>query len=360
MSARSWPSSPLSAAARAFTLLVQPPAPVGFDARGFDGLPDEILPLDRLRALLLQPRTSVEVRDAVWRELVVRARRDGPAWVVAAVGIALPGLRHIAGLLASGWRGDTRDLDAELLVGFIERLRTIDVEPPRVVGRLIDAGLRAARKARDADSDAQLIHIDATGPIAPVQPWDHPDLVLARAVAAGVIDADEANLIAATRLEDASLAQAAAHLGITASLASSWRLKAERRLVEAIRAGDLAFVSLQPRRRRSAAVTHHRAGATHQRVAISHDRMTAAHQRVTPTNSATQRQVATTNQRSALAPQRVAAVDATQQQQAVGSLLGRSDAPDVVLATQQRAFVGKTSDRESAGVGAPGIGARPA
>ncbi|RQX12694.1 hypothetical protein DDE19_27930 [Micromonospora ureilytica] len=88
--------------------------------------------------------------------------------------------------------------------------------------------------------------------------------------------------------------------------------------------------------------------------------MTAAQQRVTPRDSATHRQVAMTVQRAALAPHRVAAVGATQQQRPVGSLLGRSDAPDVVLATQQRAFVGKTSDREAAGVGAPGIGARPA
>ncbi|WP_327041321.1 hypothetical protein OG400_29450 [Micromonospora ureilytica] len=228
-----------------------------------------------------------------------------------------------------------------------------------MLGRLIDAGLRAARKARDADSDAQLIRTGVSGPIAPVQPWDHPDLVLARAVAAGVIDADEANLIAATRLEDATLAQAAARLGITAGLASSWRLKAERRLLEAIRAGDLAFVSLRPRRRRSAAVTHHRAAATHQRVAV-HGGMTATHQRVDPTDPATHRQVATTQQRPASAPHRVAAVGATQQQRPVGSLLGRSDAPDVVLATQQRPLVGKTSDRDAAGVGAPGIGARPA
>jgi hypothetical protein len=127
MSARSWPSSPLAAAARAFALLVQPPTPIGFDGRGFAGLPDEILPLERLRSLLLSPQISVEVRDAVWRELVLRARRDGPAWVVAAVGLAMPGLRHVAGLLAAGWRGDTADLDAELVAGFVERLATIDL-----------------------------------------------------------------------------------------------------------------------------------------------------------------------------------------------------------------------------------------
>jgi hypothetical protein len=272
MSARSWPSSPLAAAERAFTLLVQPPTHVGFDGRGFDGLPDDILPLERLRTLLLSPQTGVEVRDAVWRELVIRARRDGPAWVVAAVGIAMPGLRHVAGALAAGWRGDTSDLDAELLVGFVARLKTIDLEPSRICGRLIDAGLRAARKARDTDSDTQLIHTDAPDPIAPIHPWDHPDLVLARAVAVGVLDADEANLIAATRLDDATLAQAAAGLGITPSLASSWRLKAERRLRDAIRDGDLAFVPLRPRPRRGRDATRQRVAATRQRVAAIQQR----------------------------------------------------------------------------------------
>jgi hypothetical protein len=306
MSASDWPSSPLDAAERAFTLLVQPPSHVGFDGRGFDGLPDEILPLDELRTLLLSPVTGVEVRDAVWRELVVRARRDSPAWVVAAVGVAMPGLRRVAGRLAAGWRGDTDDLDSELIVGFVARLKTIDLDVPRICGRLIDAGLRAARKARDADSDAQLIHIEATGPIAPIQPWDHPDLVLARAVAAAVIDADEANLISATRLDTATVAQAADKLGIAASTASAWRAKAERRLAAAIAAGELAFIPLRPRRCRANTSTNTANGA------------------------------------------------------AVGLLLGANGGAGVLLGTQQQAFVGKTSDQGAAGVGAPGIGARPA
>ncbi len=305
MSTVDWPSSPLDAAQRAFTLLVRPPTHVGFDGRGFAGLPDEILPLDELRDLLLSPAASVKVRDAVWRELVVRARRDGPAWVLAAAGVAMPGLRRTAGLLAAGWRRDTDDLDCELIVGFVSRLKTIDLDVPRVCGRLIDAGLRAARKARDADSDAQLIHADAVGPIAPIHPWDHPELVLARAVAAAVIDADEANLIAATRLEDATVAQAADRLGIPASTASDWRARAERRLAQAIAVGELAFVPLRPRRPR-------------------------------------RRRADTAN----TGP--------------VGRLLGAGSGPGPLLGTQQRAFGGKTSDREAAGVGAPGIGAAPA
>ena len=45
---------------------------------------------------------------------------------------------------------------------------------------------------------------------------------------------------------------------------------------------------------------------------------------------------------------------------AVGQLLGVGSPAGVVLGAQQRAFGGKTSDREAAGVGAPGIGAAPA
>jgi hypothetical protein len=311
-----WPSSPLDAAQRAFTLLVLPPTHVGFDGRGFDGLPDEILPLDELRDLLLSPPATVEVRDAVWRELVTRARRDGPAWVVAAVGVAMPGLRRTARLLAAGWRRDTDDLDCELIAGFVSRLKTIDLDVPRVCGRLIDAGLRAARKARDADSDAQLIHAEAVGPIAPIYPWDHPELVLARAVAAAVIDAEEANLIAATRLGDATVAQVANRLGIPASTASDWRARAERRLAEAITAGELAFVPLRP-------------GPARRR----------------PADTANAGPVGRVS---------------TARRGPVGRLLGADSRPGSLSATQQRAFGGKTSDREAAGVGAPGIGAAPA
>jgi hypothetical protein len=246
----SWPSTPLHAAERAFTLLAEAPSHVPFDARGFDGLPDRILPLDELRRLLLTADTSQTVRDAVWRELVIRARRDGPAWRVAAVGMALPGMRRQAGQLAAGWHGDTHDLDSELLVGFMECLPRVDLDEPRICGRLIEAGVRAARKIRDAESDTMLIRAGDAGALLPIRPWDHPDLVLARAVATGVLDRDEALLIAATRLEHHTLARVAAQIGITAQMASVWRARAEKRLQQAIGDGELSFVPLRSHRNR--------------------------------------------------------------------------------------------------------------
>jgi hypothetical protein len=249
-SSSSWSSTPLEAAEKAFLMLVEVPTHVPFDARGFGGLPDRILPLDELRRLLLGAGTSSQVRDVVWRELVVRARRDGPAWRVAAVGMAMPGLRRQAGVLAAGWRGDTHDLDSELLVGFMECLARVDLDESRICGRLIEAGVRAARKVREAESDTMLIRSGEPGSVLPIRPWDHPDLVLARAVAVAVLDRDEATLIAATRLDHQTLARVAAQIGISPQLASDWRAKAEKRLAEAIGAGELSFVPLRPRRDR--------------------------------------------------------------------------------------------------------------
>lgn len=247
MSVSEWPASPLAAAERAFDLLSCQPAPLAFDCRPFDGLPDAVLPLDELRGLLLRPATGVGVRDGVWRELVVRARRDGPAWVVAAVGMALPGLRRSAGLLAAGWRGDTDDLDAELLAGFLARIKTVDVDAARICGRLIDAGVRTARRARDRYSDTHLIRTGGAESGLPQVPWDHPDLVLARAVVAGVLEREEAALIGATRLGRATLAQAGRLLDLSAAQAGAWRRQAELRLREAIREGELNFVFTSPR-----------------------------------------------------------------------------------------------------------------
>ena len=199
-----------------------------------------------MKKLLIDDATPRSVRDVVWRELVVRARRDGPAWVVAAVGIAMPGLRRMAGMLAKGWPGDSSDRDSELLIGFVERLRSIDLRDTRIAGKLIDAGARAVKNARERQEEGNAIRVHAVWSLPPQQPWDHPDWVLTRAVAQAVIDPDEYQLIAATRLDQVALATVADKLGVSVPLASAWRRKAERRLAEAIRGGELDWVPLIP------------------------------------------------------------------------------------------------------------------
>ena len=93
-----WLASALAAAEKAFTLLTTPPGPLVFDTRTIGhGLPAGMVPLDELRTLLLDPATCDAARDGCWHLLVDHARRWGPAWVVAAVGMALAALVRIAG-----------------------------------------------------------------------------------------------------------------------------------------------------------------------------------------------------------------------------------------------------------------------
>jgi DNA-directed RNA polymerase specialized sigma24 family protein len=239
------PAGPLEAAQHAFEQLIAPPTPLAFDGRGLPGLPQRPIVLDELRHLLLAAGTPRATRDLVWAHLLSRARQDGPVWVLVAVGIALPALRYRAGLLTRGWHGDVADLDSEMLLGFLERLNTIDPHAQNLAARLVDAGARALKKARERSRErTEPLSSAAPASILPAWPWDHPDLVLARAVAAAVIGPEEGHLIAATRLEDVPLHEAADHLGISITTARTWRARAEHDLREAITAGDLHWLDL--------------------------------------------------------------------------------------------------------------------
>ena len=61
-----------------------------------DGVPTGVVGLPVLRNWLLAHPRAYAVRDAVWCELIRRARLDGPAWVIAAVAVAMPALRRSA------------------------------------------------------------------------------------------------------------------------------------------------------------------------------------------------------------------------------------------------------------------------
>jgi hypothetical protein len=241
-----WPEGPLDAAQRAFDLLTRRPTPLAFDGHGTSGLPQRLLGLEELKRHLLADSTARVTRDTVWRELVMRARRDGPAWVIAAVGIAMPGLRRRAGLLSRGWSSHSADLDSELLLGFLERLRTIDVEVGNICPRLIDAGARAVKRSRHHSEDTTSIHTGTPGSLPPARPWDHPDFVLARAVSRAVIGPEEHLLISETRLGEVRLQEVAERLGVSPVMAAAWRRRAEIAVREAIRDGELRWVGLSP------------------------------------------------------------------------------------------------------------------
>jgi hypothetical protein len=230
----------LTVADTAFRLLVCEPAPLAFDGRPIDGLPDRHLGLDELRDLLVTSPASTDTSDAVWRQLAIQARDWGPAWVVGAVGVAVPGLTRLAARLSHGFSKLADDIDSEVLTGFLHALRTDDLDAPRVWLRLCWAAWRAGYAARRIDDTLELPPDLPTGSRTPRRPYGHPDLVLGRAVAAGILTQTQADLIGSTRLGDVLIEQIAAEKGVSASVIRMRRKRAERTLVAALKRGDLA------------------------------------------------------------------------------------------------------------------------
>jgi hypothetical protein len=241
-----WPTSALAAADMAFQTLTTGPEPLGLDCLSFDrktGLPAGMVPLPRLRAWLLAHRTAYAARDAVWRELVGRARNNGPEWMIATVGMAMPALVRFATSQARSYRGDPDDLDAEILPGFLTAVRSIDCGRDRLYARVCWAGFRAGIAARNADNPYLLVgDIEQITGAAPHLPYGHPDLILARAVSTGVIDRDDADLILATRLDGTAIEHLAAAAGVDGAVLRMRRLRAERALADAIHSGLLTGV----------------------------------------------------------------------------------------------------------------------
>ncbi|MGW5667381.1 hypothetical protein [Micromonospora sp. NPDC003776] len=71
-------------------------------------------------------------------------------------------------------------------------------------------------------------------------PYGHPDLLLGRAAAAGLITIEAAELISATRFGDALIEHLAAEQGVTASVLRMRHRRAERVVAAAVTRGDLS------------------------------------------------------------------------------------------------------------------------
>jgi hypothetical protein len=238
-------TSALTAAEYAFAMLTCEPAPLVFDARPVPGLPDRIIPLDELRALLTGQPHDALTTDALWRQLAEHARQWGPAWVVGAVGVALPGLTRMAVRISRACPRHADDVDSELLAGFLHALRHAPLDPPRLWLRLCWAAWRAGVAVVKAEPTEQLPADLPSGSRTPTLPYGHPELILGRAVAAGVVTAEAAELIADTRFGDALVEQLAAELGVSAPVLRMRRRRAERLVAKAVLAGELSGVVLE-------------------------------------------------------------------------------------------------------------------
>ncbi|MCP2337481.1 pilin [Actinomadura rupiterrae] len=231
--------SPLDVAEAAFRLLAEVTDCLSAGAC-LPGLEADGSSLLEVRELLCSPATDNATRDLVWRELVLRARRDGAVWTMVAVGMSLPALRSIAGRLTRGYAaGDPADIDAEVLAGFLTALPTVDVDRPNVRPRLCEAARRAGMRARQLAEASACRRLPLNTSQMPRVPWSHPDFVLADAVAQGVVSDLDAELIGRTRLERRTLAEVAAELGLSTEAAKKRRQRAEPVLCSAIRSGQV-------------------------------------------------------------------------------------------------------------------------
>lgn len=237
-------SSVFAAIDTAFTARSTGTDPVGLNCTGYSplGLPAAFLTLQELRGWLLEHPgpDHYAARNAVWHDLIVAARHD-PAWMTAALGMALPALVRAAGHLARGHHEQRDDIDAEMVTALMTAARRLDLDAEGLYEKLRWHALRAGMDVRAQDEPYQLVpDVEQIAGAAPRLPYGHPDLIVARAVAADIIDASDAELIMLTRLDRTPLHVVATQQGLDAATARMRRLRAERALVDAVRGGLLS------------------------------------------------------------------------------------------------------------------------
>ncbi|MFF5985952.1 hypothetical protein [Prauserella flavalba] len=225
-----WQGNPLDTARESFGWLTVGPHPVVVDGRLFDHLPDRDVPVDELRDLLLRPDCPRATWDEVWAHVILKSRLQGATWTIVAVGLALPTLIPIAARLTAHYVGDPTDIHAEVLRGFLDALDTVDLDQGRIMIRLRWAAYRAGHRALIAALDGPTPRAPGFRSSEPKPPSGHPDLVLARAVAVGVLTQTEAALIGDTRLDEVTLSEWAAAHNVTYAQVQRARHRAEQRL----------------------------------------------------------------------------------------------------------------------------------
>ncbi|MFI7492974.1 hypothetical protein ACIBXA_31840 [Micromonospora echinaurantiaca] len=268
---QAWPTSHLRAADAAFVALTREPAPLTLDCDSLPHdsgedlrLPGGVVTLPVLRDWLLAHPSDYRGRDAVWRELVLRARLRGQEWTIAAVGMAMPALVRIAGQLSAGYRGDPADIDSEVLTGFLAALRDhLDLTRPALYASLAMAAFRAGRRLRLADDQPRPVE-DIERLVAasrlPAAPYGHPDLLVHRAGALRIIDEADVQPWIEIRLGRRAPEPIAARLGISVDALRMRLARADERLTRAVADGSLTEITstevmqrtaAQDRRRRS-------------------------------------------------------------------------------------------------------------
>ncbi|WP_395111474.1 hypothetical protein [Actinomadura sp. SCN-SB] len=232
----------LKVAEMSFRLLTTGPHPLAINGCDLGhGLPARQIDLEELRGMMLAKSATDALKDAVWAELVTRARSGDPAWTIGCVGVAMPGLKAIAARViqtSPARHGD--DIVSELLTEFVAQLARVDIRRPNIAPRLLLWARKGALRVRGRELRHRLCD-PAQMPSHPILTGEAgPETVLEEAVRQEIITAASASLIARTRLDGETVRDLAVELGIPASRLYRQRRTAEKRLVNALRAGDLS------------------------------------------------------------------------------------------------------------------------
>jgi hypothetical protein len=147
---------------------------------------------------------------------------------VGLAGVLLPGIGRRVYPLCRAFPRLAHDLEAEALAALLQAVQAWRLGQDRVATRLVWAAARGAHRLlrretavgnREASVGLQLE--------PPARPPVHGDLLLAQAVRAGVLARVDAELIAATRVEEVPLRQLAGRWGVEYEALRKRRYRAE-------------------------------------------------------------------------------------------------------------------------------------
>jgi hypothetical protein len=237
--------SPLADMERAFRLATRAPALLAIDGTAVaSDLPGRSVPLDELRRLLLHGELSYATKDRSLGLVASRAQSGDGLWTVGLAGLLMPGLKRVARRLRSAPEVEAAEVGPEVVIALLESISHVDPGGERIAARLCWEVYRRAARALDVRRRP------AREPVWPVDQLPgcavsstNPEEVIARAVRAGALTVDDAELIARTRLECQRITDLAASLGLPAARLQKRRVRAEARLTDMLRreaAGDIS------------------------------------------------------------------------------------------------------------------------
>lgn len=147
----------------------------------------------------------------------------------------LPGLRTAAWPLTHACPHAAADIEADMLAGLVLAVRNTRPGRARPAARLTWAARRAGEEFVRAERVERARPTALPASAEPPRPAGHPDLVLAQAVTEGVLCAEDAELIGATRLGEYDLHTAALVAGVSYRAIRERRRRAEAAVVAWLR-----------------------------------------------------------------------------------------------------------------------------